>query len=203
MQSSIDILTLRKSVGKWHEELRQTIEQETLKQATDNLTIKVSLAENMLSKPIPIELKVENANTNVQKVEYKGNQYELDMFKKKIQFIDYKKHNAKNKKVLPTVNRVSHVCETTEELEQQLAKKDIKKTWSRLDMFSKKQKIREFLHRQIMEGTLKGPADTYFPTLEKMVQEKKLTKKSDVEYDVETGTITQITSMASIFSLDQ
>ena len=206
MQTPITIQALRLSIAGWNNKLKESLEQETLKKATESLLEKVqgnslgSLTSNNNESETRLSTQnVDNVNQQSSKREYKGNQYELDMFKQKIQYIEYKKHNAKNKKVNPNANKVNTVFANTDELEKELDKTAYKKPWARLDMYSKKKKIKEYLESQIQLGELKGTIDIYYPKMEQMIHEKKLTKKSEVDYDQETCTITRIHGFTTIF----
>lgn len=124
--------------------------------------------------------------------EYRGNQFDLDKFKSTISYMEYIKNNSKNKKQL-IHEKVSTLYNCDDELSNKLNELSLKKKWNRLDMYSKKTRIKEYLTRMVEQGEINPIEQEYIQKkLEKMVLEKKLTKNTELEYDENDGVIKDI-----------
>ena len=119
-------------------------------------------------------------------------QYDMDIFKRKIQFIEYQKTIAKNKKEIKPVSRPAVVYETTEELTKTVDPTPFLKPWFRLDMYLKKIKVKEYIQEHLQQGTLTGSAEEYLTTLYERIQQKQLNTQKEVEYDSAEGRIRRI-----------
>ena len=74
-----------------------------------------------------------------------------------------------------------------------MEERQFKKKWSRLDVYCKKQKIAQFIEKQVERGELdKACVKECIAHLYRLLEQKKLNKKGNIEYDSELGEITSI-----------
>jgi hypothetical protein len=159
---------------------------------------KLNSYSNISTEYNSINIKnTDNEQKNKHK-EYRGNQYELDQFKNKISYMEYKKLNAKNKKQLIVKNNVDLV-ETVDELEAKLLDNQFKKKWTKLDIYSKKVKLKEYLDDLYKKNELtEVQFELIYKQLETLIIEKKLSKKTDILYNETIGKITEIPHMKKL-----
>ena len=73
------------------------------------------------------------------------------------------------------------------------------KKWSRLDLFLKKNKIKEFLEIKVKDNVIPSDKkDHYFKLLTNLLNNKKLNKKSEIVYDKNNGYIIDIPIFKSL-----
>lgn len=115
-----------------------------------------------------------------------GNQFDLNNFQFRVSYLEYQKSISKSKKDIKT-KPLSKMLETQDDLERELGKNRFDKPWSKLDIFAKKTKIKEYL-----EDKYPNNVSEYMLILEPLLQNKKLNKKTDVNYDSENEKIINI-----------
>lgn len=115
-----------------------------------------------------------------------GNQFDLNNFQFRVSYLEYQKSISKTKKDVK-IKPQSKMLETQDELERELEKNRFNKQWSKLDIFAKKTKIREYL-----EDKYPDKISHYMSILENLLQNKKLNKKTDVDYNSELEKIISI-----------
>lgn len=183
--------------------IRESIQQFNV--SSNDLKFKKPIEKLVSNSNISTEyssINIKNTDTdNEQKSkqkEYRGNQYELDQFKNKISYMEYKKLNAKNKKQLTVKNNVDLV-ETFDELEAKLLDNQFKKKWTKLDIYSKKVKLKEYLEELYKKNELtEDQYELIYKQLETLIIEKKLSKKTDILYNETNGKITEIPYMKKL-----
>lgn len=123
--------------------------------------------------------------------EYRGNQFELDSWLNRMQYNEYIKNNSKNKKVIKNKREaIQFENETT--CYNAVEQASIKKKWARLDIYTKKNRIDEYLNRLQTNGTITETNKIEFRTkYHKMISDKTL-KTKDILYDDNEGIIKDI-----------
>lgn len=173
MYHTITIQSLRQKIQSWNNELGKT---------QDPFPTIVSTVA-----PVPVSTDSSTSDTR--------GQYDMDIFKRKIQFIEYQKTTAKNKKEIKSVSRPPIIYSSTEELVNSMDPTPFLKPWFRLDMYLKKVKVREYVDEHIKNGTLSGSAEDYLSTLYEHIHNKQLNTQKEVDYDSSEGRILQIYSL--------
>lgn len=132
------------------------------------------------------------------KKEYRGNQHDLDTYLNTINYMEYVKNNKKNgrkTKVISHENTFSDISSLQEHFETN----QYMKKWSRLDLFLKKNKIKEFLEKKVKDEVISdNKKEHYFRLLTNLLNNKKLNKKSEVVYDENNGYIVDIPIFKSL-----
>ena len=132
------------------------------------------------------------------KKEYRGNQHDLDTYLNTINYMEYVKNNKKNgrkTKVISHENTFSDISSLQEYFETN----QYMKKWSRLDLFLKKNKIKEFLEKKVNDEVISdNKKEHYFRLLTNLLNNKKLNKKSEVVYDENNGYIVDIPIFKSL-----
>jgi hypothetical protein len=140
-----------------------------------------------------IDLNLEPVPPKVIK-EYKGNQYQLDAWLNQLQYNEYVKNNAKNKKVVKN-KRDAIQFETAESCYDAVVQASIKKKWARLDTYTKKNRVDEYLNRMVENNNIDEANKLELKQrLNKMIDDKSL-KPKDIVYDDEVGIIKDITAI--------
>ena len=122
---------------------------------------------------------------------YRGNQHDLDTFNNTIQYIEYKKNLRKNKKT--TKVNTNETYNNLEELHKTIEESQYKKKWSRLDNYCKKQKISEYIEKEVKDGELEQSSmKDCIAYLYRLLEQRKLNKKGNIEYDSDNGQIISI-----------
>jgi hypothetical protein len=123
---------------------------------------------------------------------YRGNQFDLEKFQNTMSYMEYVKNNSKNKKVF--VNQKTYfVHDNITDLSNKLDEISFKKKWGRLDNYSMKNRINEYLERIVELGEINPFEKEYIQKkLEKLALEKKLNKVSELVYDDKEGKISNI-----------
>lgn len=123
--------------------------------------------------------------------EYRGNQHDLDTFINTIQYIEYKKGLKKKQRVISKKECVTY--NNTDDMMAALAENQYKKQWSRLDVYSKKNKISEYIQKEVENGNIEESImKECIAHLFRLIEQKKINKKGNIEYDPEKGIITNI-----------
>lgn len=123
--------------------------------------------------------------------EYRGNQHDLDTFNNTIQYIEYKKNLKKNKKTIK--QKTVETYNDVESIQKSINELQYKKKWSRLDTYCKKEKISEYIEKEVGNGTIgKASMKECIAHLFRLLEQKKLNKKGNIEYDSDIGEITSI-----------
>ena len=151
-----------------------------------NLT-ELAASINKFNNSIPGEAR----NVIKSDKEYRGNQYELDNFMNTIQYIEYKK--TLKKKTQPVYQREYVTHDTGDALLSVLEEGQYKKKWSRLDTYCKREKISEYIQKEVDNGNIKQSImKECIAHLFRLLEQKKLNKKGNIEYDSDNGKITSI-----------
>ena len=123
--------------------------------------------------------------------EYRGNQYDLDNFINTIQYIEYKKTLKKKPLVGNPKEYVTH--DNGDALLSILEEGQYKKKWSRLDTYCKREKISEYIEKEVDNGNIgQSNMKECIAHLFRLLEQKKLNKKGNIEYDSDNGKITSI-----------
>ncbi len=123
---------------------------------------------------------------------YRGNQHDLDTFNNTIQYIEYKKNLRKNKKNIK-IPQNNNVFDDMESLQEKLYNDQFKKNWSRLDVYSKKTKISEYMEELVKDKKIEEEnVKNIIANIYRLLEQKKLNKKGNIEYDSENGKILSI-----------
>ncbi len=166
-------------------EIRREISNFNKKQLKDEVIKNEEIKNNELKENKPIK-------------DYRGNQFDLDKFKNTISYMEYVKNNSKNKKIIANPkNSVLH--ENINDLSSKLDEMSFKKKWNRLDNYSMKNRINEYLDRIVELGEINPFEKEYIQKkLEKLALDKKLNKISELVYDDKDGKITDIPILKSL-----
>lgn len=123
---------------------------------------------------------------------YKGNQHDLDNYLNTMQYMQYQKQIRKNVRQTKIISK-ENTFSTLEDMHSHLEKDQFLKKWSRLDMYLKKLKIKEFVETKLESGSIKSDKkDYYIRKLNHLIVDKKLNKKNEITYDSEVGKIIDI-----------
>ena len=135
----------------------------------------------------------QDSNKNVvnSNKEYRGNQHDLDTFNNTIQYIEYKKNLRKEKLTIRKVEAKTY--DSYESVQQAIENSQYKKIWSKLDTYCKKVKISEYIENEVEEGRIsRHLKKECIAHIFRLLEQKKLNKKGNIEYDSENGVITSI-----------
>jgi len=136
------------------------------------------------SVPIPIPKPIK---------EYRGNQHDLDVFNQQISLYEYRRMIHKSKLQSGMAPKIIDKYATIDDLQHKLDEKQYKKKWTKLDLFSKKNKLKEYLNTSIVNGIIQSHQLEYcYKKLEEMIIDKKITKQSEIDYNSEEGIINDI-----------
>jgi len=134
----------------------------------------------------------ESKNIIENNKEYRGNQHDLDTFNNTVQYIDYKKNLRKEKLSVKKVQAKTY--DDYNSIQQAIEDSQYKKKWSRLDTYCKKVKISQYIEKQVESGEIENHLmKECIAHLYRLLEQKKLNKKGNVEYDSDIGEITSIT----------
>ena len=124
---------------------------------------------------------------------YRGNQHDLDTFINTIQYIEYKKGLKKKTRIISQKELVTY--DNPNDIMSILSDSQYKKQWSRLDVYSKKNKISEYIEKEVKKGNLNQELmKEYIAHLFRLIEQKKLNKKGNIEYDADNGIIINIST---------
>lgn len=140
-----------------------------------------------------IQDNIDNTTISINKhINENLGQYTMNQFLYKLSYNEYKKKLNKHYKPPSNIDDVV-VYENTEQLTQELEKNQYKKKWSKLDNYSKKVKINEYITGLVANNTIQeNQKMTIIRKLEQLVADKKLNKKNEIQYDEINGYITDI-----------
>jgi hypothetical protein len=123
--------------------------------------------------------------------EYRGNQHDLDTFNNTVQYIEYKKNLRKEKLTIRKVSATTY--DNYDSIQEAIENSQYKKKWSRLDTYCKKVKISEYIEKQTDSGEIEQLImKDCIAHLYRLLEQKKLNKKGNIEYDSDKGVITSI-----------
>jgi len=132
------------------------------------------------------------------KKEYRGNQHDLDTYLNTINYMEYVKNNKKNGRKTQVISHENTFSDITS-LQEHFETNQYMKKWSRLDLFLKKNKIKEFLEIKVKDNVIPSDKkDHYFKLLTNLLNNKKLNKKSEIVYDENNGYIIDIPIFKSL-----
>ena len=132
------------------------------------------------------------------KKEYRGNQHDLDTYLNTVNYMEYVKNNRKNGRKTKAISHENTFSDLTS-IQEHFEKNQYMKKWSRLDLFLKKNKIKEFLDKKINEEIIPNTkSEYYFKLLTNLLNNKKLNKKSEIIYDENNGYIIDIPIFKSL-----
>jgi hypothetical protein len=190
----MNLHTIRDSIQQFNE-LPTDFKLKTQDAVVNDMKFNISEQQ---SNPSPVFKNTDTTNSMQPIKEYRGNQYDLDQFKNKLSYMEYQKLNAKHKKQVAVKNNVELV-NTIDELEAKLLENQFKKKWTKLDNYSKKVKLKEYTNELCVKKELSDDQSLLVYTqLEKLVLEKKLSKKTDIVYNETTGKIIEIPAMKKL-----
>ena len=171
---------------------------ETLKKDINIFNSEKSLENS--KKTLELEIRSENENCKKPIKEYRGNQHDLDTYLNTINYMEYVRNNRKN--VLKTqVITQENTFNDISSIQSHFEKNQFNKKWSRLDRFLKKIKLDEFISKQITENNITIDKKKYYlDILIRMLDNKKLNKKSEIIYDENNGYIVNIPIFKSLIS---
>lgn len=159
-----------------------------LEQLQNNIKKFNSIQENDNSLPLKMEVKKE----------YRGNQHDLDTYLNTINYMEYIKNNRKNGRKTQVISHENTFSDISS-LQKHFETTQYMKKWSRLDLFLKKNKIKEFLEKKIRDNIISSDKkEHYFKLLINLLNDKKLNKKSEIVYDENNGYIIDIPIFKSL-----
>ena len=159
-----------------------------LKQLQNNIQQFNSMEENNnLLQPVP----------QIKK-DYRGNQHDLDTYLNTINYMEYVKNNRKNGRKTQVLGH-ENTFNDISSIQAHFETNQYRKKWSRLDLFLKKNKIKEFLENKVKEEVIiKDKKEHYFKLLTNLLNNKKLNKKYEIIYDENNGYIIDIPIFKSL-----
>ena len=159
-----------------------------LKQLQNNIQRFNSMEEdNNLLQPV----------TQIKK-EYRGNQHDLDTYLNTINYMEYVKSTRKNGRKTQALIHENTFTDISS-IQDHFETNQYMKKWSRIDLFLKKNKIKEFLENKVKEEVIiKDKKEHYFKLLINLLYNKKLNTKSQIIYDENNGYIIDIPIFKSL-----
>ena len=120
-------------------------------------------------------------------------EHDLDVFNQQISLYEYRRMIHKSKLQSGMAPKIIDKYATIDDLQHKLDEKQYKKKWTKLDLFSKKNKLKEYLNTSLVNGIIQSHQLEYcYKKLEEMIIDKKITKQSEIDYNSEEGIINDI-----------
>ena len=137
-----------------------------------------------------------NTVPEFNKKDYRGNQYEMDQFNWKMQYIDYKKKINDAKKGF--VEKEYSEMDSVNDIQTILRNEQYAKPWGRMNDYCRKVKLQEYIDILVNERKIDdSKKNAYLRYLYKKLSEKKLKLKKEIEYDHENQVVVSIPCLDS------